>query len=409
MDLGEKLYPIVNNTIDNNDKCRNLFIDIKKECLAYVRILAEIILYYIKNNKNEQVYRLLSIIKFNEEITEETTSKIAYYLKKINIIDIDEIEKRTGFSFKKFKISDVPKCPDDLANLKNIFFELIEKILKSKCIGDLVTELKEHHNDKKNIVKIDDNFIEYIKKNTLFFEFFRTKDFGVTNVMELKTFINIDYRTVKLRNNRINYLFNFCIWIISSLLEYVGHLLKDYYYYSTNFEISHKSPKKRKNEIENENKKNLKEKKEDNKKDNKEKDKNEDKKEEKEEEEEEEEDEEEEEGGFLVEQLLFKGINQIYICDVLYILNIKNWEKNIKQFSKFFVSKERNNLISGKKKIKIDNIGKDLLKLIEKFNLKIEELVLVTPDTGMECRASNSLYYINCPSGCGTHRKYNLF
>ena len=409
LDLGEKLYPIVNNTIDNNDKCRNLFIDIKKECLAYVRILAEIILYYIKNNKNEQVYRLLSIIKFNEEITEETTSKIAYYLKKINIIDIDEIEKRTGFSFKKFKISDVPKCPDDLANLKNIFFELIEKILKSKCIGDLVTELKEHHNDKKNIVKIDDNFIEYIKKNTLFFEFFRTKDFGVTNVMELKTFINIDYRTVKLRNNRINYLFNFCIWIISSLLEYVGHLLKDYYYYSTNFEISHKSPKKRKNEIENENKKNLKEKKEDNKKDNKEKDKNEDKKEEKEEEEEEEEDEEEEEGGFLVEQLLFKGINQIYICDVLYILNIKNWEKNIKQFSKFFVSKERNNLISGKKKIKIDNIGKDLLKLIEKFNLKIEELVLVTPDTGMECRASNSLYYINCPSGCGTHRKYNLF
>ena len=404
LDLGQKLYPIVNNTIDNNDKCRNIFIDIKKECLAYVRILAEIILYYIKNNKNEQVYRLLRIIKFNEEITEETTSKIAYYLEKINITDIDEIEKRTGFSFKKFKISDVPKCPDDLANLKNIFFELIEKILKSKCIGDLVTELKEHHNDKKNIVKIDDNFIEYIKKNTLFFEFFRTKDFGVTNVMELKTFINIDYRTVKLRNNRINYLFNFCIWIISSLHEYVGHLLKDYYYYSTNFEISHKSPKKKKkNEIEN-----VKEKKEDNKKDNKEKDKNEDKKEEKEEEEEEEE-EDEEEGGFLVEQLLFKGINQIYICDVLYILNIKNWEKNIELFSKFFVSEERNNLISGKKKIKIDNIGEDLIKLIEKFNLKIEELVLVTPDTGMECRASNSLYYINCPSGCGTHRKYNLF
>ena len=414
LDLGQKLYPIVDSTIDNNDECKDIYIQIKKECLAYIRILAEIILYYIKKKNNELVYNLISIIKFNEEITEETTSKIAYYLEKINIKNIDEIEKRTGFSFKKFKISDVPKCPDDLVNLKNIFFELIEKILKSKCIGDLIIKLKEHHNDKKDIIKIDENFIEYIKKNTVFFEFFKSKDFGLTNVMELKTFINIDYRTVKLRNNRINYLFNFCIWIISSLHEYIGHLLKDYYYYSTNFEISQSPKKKKENEIENENNKNVKEEKEDSKKNNKEKDKIEDKKEnkiedKKEEEEKEEEEEEEEEGGFLVEQLLFKGINQIYICDVLYILNIKNWEKNIEQFSNFFVSEERKNYIKGKKKIKIDQTGEDLLKLIEKFNLKIEELVLVTPDTGMECRASNSLYYINCPSGCGTHRKYNLF
>lgn len=397
--LGEKLYPIVDSSINENDKCKNIYIEIKKECLAYIKVFAEILLYYIKNNKNEKVYILVSIINFNEEITEETTSKIAYYLQQINIKNIDEIEKRTGFPFKKFNISDhpkVPKCPNDLANLKNIFFELIEKILNSKCINQLITKLKEHHNDKNNIVKIDDNFIEYIKKNTVFCEFFKSKDFGITNVMELKTFINIDYRTVKLRNNRINYLFNFCIWIISAIHEYIGHLLKDYFYYSTNFKISHKSPKKKKeNELKNE--------KTTKKEEEKKGDKKEGKKVKKKEEE------EEEEGGFLVEKLLFNGINQIYICDIFFILNIKNWEQNIDQFSNYFVSEERSNCINGKEKIELDDIDEDLLKLIKKFNLEIEELVFVTPDTGMECRASNSLYYINCPNGCGTHKKYNLF
>lgn len=150
------------------------------------------ILYW--KNECQQAYNICSIFKFNEELTDETNSKIAYYLKQINI-DINEDEKRTGYSFKKYEILKVPKCPDDLTNYINLFFEFIEKILKSNCIKDLVIKLKDHHNDKNDIIKIDEDFIQYIKNNTVFCEFFETRDFWLTKFRELKTFINIDFRS----------------------------------------------------------------------------------------------------------------------------------------------------------------------------------------------------------------------
>ena len=373
LNLGQKLYPIIDNTIDNNE-FKNIYIEMKKECLAYIKVIAEILLYYIENNKNEQAYNLLSIINFNEEINQDTNSKIAYYLKEINK-DINEVEKRTGYPFKKYKISEVPKCPDDLANFKDIFFELIEKILKSNCIKDLVAKLKEHLNDKNDIIKINEDFIQYIKKNTIFCEFFKRKDFGFTKVRDLKTFINIDFRNATLKQNRIDYLFNFCIWIMTALCEYIGHLLIDYYYYSSNYIISRKSPNKKKVNETNEEKDKIKE-----------------------------------EEGFLVEKILFKDINRIYICDILYILDIKNWEKNIDEFSNFFISEKRKEFIEGIKKIKNVKINEGFLKFIEKFNVNIEELTIVKPYTSLECKASRILsYYINITAGCGTHRKYNLF
>jgi len=387
--LGEKLYPIIDNKI-NEDEYKEIYTQNKKECLSYIKVISEIMLYYIENNKNEQVYNLINIIEFNEEINNETSSKIVYYLNHINK-DINEVEKRTGYPFKKYKILEVPKCPDDLATFKNEFFDLIEKILKRNCINDLLTKLKSHHNDKYDIVKIDEDFIQYIKKNTIFCEFFKSKDFGITNFRELKTFINIDFRNATLKQNNIDYLFNFCIWIVTALLEYIGYLLKDYYYYSSNFTISHNSLKKK-------NEKKIK--------------KIEEKEEEEDEEEKEEEEEKKEEGGFLVEKLLFKGINRLYLCDMLYILNIKNWEKNMDEFSHFFISKERQKFIKGIKKIRTSKLDEEFSKFIKKFNVSKEELAVVKPNTSIECKTSISpLYYIdiNITSGCRTHKKYNLF
>ena len=65
----------------------------------------------------------------------------------------------------------------------------------------------------------------------------------MTNVRVLKTFINIDFRNATLKKNKIDYLFNFCVWIMTALHEYIGNLLKNYYYYSTNFLIPQKTHK----------------------------------------------------------------------------------------------------------------------------------------------------------------------
>ena len=173
----------------------------------------------------------------------------------------------------------------------------------------------------------------------------------MTNVKELKTLINIDYRKTEL-SHKYTLLFNFCIWIITGLHEYIGHLLKQYYYYSSNFIISNESPKikiikniQKKEKVGKEKEKNesrnLKEKEE------KENDKS--KIDEEEKDEEEEEHEEEYEEGFQVKKLLFGELDHIYFCDIMYILNIKNWEKNLNEFTAFFTSKKRGKTLKKKR------------------------------------------------------------
>ena len=105
--------------------------------------------------------------------------------------DINDFSKETGYTFQKYFLFFYENFGDEFENYKAIYFDLIEKILKSKCIQDLLIELKNHHNDKNNLIKINDDFIDYIKKNTIFFEFIRPDLYGVTNVRELKTIINV--------------------------------------------------------------------------------------------------------------------------------------------------------------------------------------------------------------------------
>lgn len=177
---------------------------------------------------------------------------------------------------------------------------------------------------------------------------------------------------------------------MTALHEYIGYLLKYYYYYSTNFMISHKSPKKDK--VQKKMNENIEET----------------DKIKKDEEQKEKKDEKEDGGGF-VEKILFKEIKRIYICDILYILDIKNVEKNVDEFSNFFASEKRKEYIRGIKKIKNINIDEDLLKFMEKFNVKKGELVFAKPKTSMEYRTGSTSLYINITGGCLTHPKYDLF
>ena len=56
LDLGEKLYPIIDNTINEDDKSKDFYIENKKECLIYIKVIAEILLYYIeKMNVNKLI------------------------------------------------------------------------------------------------------------------------------------------------------------------------------------------------------------------------------------------------------------------------------------------------------------------------------------------------------------------
>jgi len=365
--LGEKLYPIVDTEIPEDDeKKRKIYIQVKKECLSYLKIATEIMIYFFEKEKKNIVYNLIKIIDFSEEQTDDVENQIYYYLKLMGK-DINDFSEETGYNFNDISFFH-KNFADKFENYKAIYFDLIEKILKSKCIQDLLIELKNHHNDKNNIIKINDDFIDYIKKNTIFFEFIRPDIYGITNVRELKTLINIDYRSINL-NKKYVILFLFCIFIITAVHEYIGHLLKEYYYYSTNFIISESSPKRNKKNEYNE----------------------------EDEEEEEDNDNEVEEGGHLVEKILFNNIKQIYIGDVLYILDIKNWEKNLNDFSSYFHSTERENL---KKKI---NVSEEFLKFLSNFQIEEEELTSIKSDVSMKCKNSNYPPYMIYTGGCRTH------
>ncbi len=54
----------------------------------------------------------------------------------------------------------------------------------------------------------------------------------------------------------------------------------------------------------------------------------------------------------------------------------------------------------------------ELIEFIEKFNISVEELSMVRPDTSIECKTGRSpLYYVdlNITRGCKNLKKYNLF
>ena len=314
--------------------------------------------------------------------------QIKYHLNKIGKT-MAQISKETCYKFltEDFQVFNIDNFVNKFESYKYFYFTLMEAILKSNCITDLIVKMKEHHHDINNIIKIDNNFINFIKKNTIFYSFIRLKSFGITNVRELKTLINIDFRSMDIPY-KCNVLFLFCVLIITGLHEYIGHLLKDYYYYSTNFSISDQSPKKKKkdeNQCEN-------------------------KEIESEKGESEDEDEEWEEGGEIVEEFLFNKITDISFRDVIYILDINNWEKSLDEFVQYFKSEERAKLLNSKRYIKIEP-NPNVLEILSIFNIQKLDLCSIKDNDSMTCKNYSSIHYMKYNAGCGTHRKTikNLF
>ena len=152
--------------------------------------------------------------------------------------------------------------------------------------------------------------------------------------------------------------------IISAIHEVIGHFLKDYYYYSTQFYISAESPVKNGTK---------------------------------------------EEGGDLVEEYLFNKIKEIHIYDVLYILDILNWNKDLDNFNQFFHNNLRENMNQNGINFDSFKISDECKKLLSNFNINKGNLYMIDTKIRFVCRKKNENNLYMRVSGRCLNDKQNRF
>ena len=299
-------------------------------------------------------------------ISKQLLKVLLYFLNQTGI-DFKFVENNSKILYAQLrKNSYLKRVGNDSFN--ELYFQIIEQILNSNCIKQLVMELKHHHKDTKEIISIDDYYIKYIKDNLLFFPFFSRNNYGLTVSLNGKILINNVYKEIEtISADEIN-LYNFCIWIITGIHEIVGYFLKDYYYYMTSFKISESSPIKLGTSSNGED--------------------------------------EEEEGGDLVEQILFENISLLYLSDVIYILNVNNWNKSLDNFSAYFSSDNRKKIISKEKIGSINqfDLNEQTIKLLSFFNINEKDLMMCKTNVMVKCKRIKSQPYIDLSKKqCVTH------
>ena len=340
--------------------------------ISYIKIYTFIIQIYLQKNDRNSVYSLIQILNLKDYFYKEAEifERLFYFLNQTGI-DLNFVKNNSEILYAELrKNSYLKRVGDD--SFKELYFQIIEQILKSNCIQQLVSELKFHHKDTKGIISIDDYYIKYIKDNLLFFPFFSRNNYGLTVTLNGKILINNVYKEVETISADEIHLYNFCIWIITGIHEIVGHFLKDYYYYMTGFKISESSPIKLGTSSNGED----------------------------------EEEEEEEEGGDLVEQILFKNISLLYLSDVIYILNVNNWNKSLVNFSAYFSSDNRKEIISKEKIGSINqfDLNEQTIKLLSFFNINEKDLMMCKTNVMVKCKRIKSQPYIDLSKKqCVTH------
>lgn len=344
------LYTLVNFKIEKEWDMKYL-----KMGISYIKIFSLILQYYIINNEKTTVLNLINSLDLSNYFTGDVESlqRLKYYIDQIKL-DLKEIKVKANYLYTNLiGIQYLKTLNND--KFQSLFFEIMEKILTSNCMKQLVSELKNHNRDNNNLITIDDNYLDYIKKNLLFDQFFDQNTYGATNSLIGKIFINNERRFIPGLTPQELDLYNFCVWVVSGIHEIIGHFLKDYYYLIC-FAISEESPIKISKTSS-----------------------------------------EREEGGELVEKLLFKNEPILYLSDVLYILNIKNWNKSINEFSEYFNSNKRKNIINQKKIESIDlfDLNDELIKFLFNFDITKNDLVNFKTDIKMKCKKSNSQPHID--------------
>jgi hypothetical protein len=115
------------------------------------------------------------------------------------------------------------------------------------------------------------------------------------------------------------------------------------------------------------------------------------------------------EGGNIVEEYLFPNTKELYLSDILYILDITNWNKNLDDFSKFFSSNERKEIIEkGIKPKHISSLSKELINFLSKFGINKNDLYSYQTNISIRCKKFNAEPVIDLSKRiCLSHRKKN--
>ena len=326
-----------------------------KISISYLKIYSEILKYYLLKNNKILVFELVNLLNLCDYNYRDipSLSRLNYYLSDMKLDD-DKIKKLSGNLFDaliEVRGDELSIVKEYMKNYEKLFFEILENILQSNCIKELIKSLKKNQ-DNINI-SINKDYINYVKKNTYFTPFFNKEVFGLTITLSGTIFINNEFRSASLSAEESK-LYNFCIWIVTGIHEAIGHFLKDYFYYLSKFIISEESSSSYEGSNENT------------------------------------------DDGFLVENILFPKMKKLYLSDILYILNMNNWNKKLDEFKEYFTSNKRNDIIkNGFKNEDLLNISEGCLNVLSQFKIIKEDLKRLKTNIGIKCKKSYSQPYID--------------
>ena len=100
--------------------------------------------------------------------------------------------------------------------------------------------------------------------------------------------------------------------------------------------------------------------------------------------------------GLLVEEILFPKMKKLYLSDILYILDMKNWNKKLDEFKEYFSSDKRNDIIkNGFSDEDLLDISEGCINILSQFNIQKKDLSKFKTNIGIKCKKSYSQPYID--------------
>ena len=142
--FGRHLHTYADFQFDNipNEK----EIDYFKISIAYLKIYSEILKYYLLKNDKILVFELVNLLNLCDYNYQDapSLSRLNYYLSDMKLDD-DKIKKLSGNLFDALLATrgdELSIVKEFMKDYEKLFFEILENILQSNCIKELIKSLK---------------------------------------------------------------------------------------------------------------------------------------------------------------------------------------------------------------------------------------------------------------------------